>query len=205
MNTAIASCKKPIGWEKDAVGNGRCSADILLDWYTAPGNLHHWRGDIKGGVTKEVLANEIVALLNIEGIAHQDSKGKSSLSSSFCILHSRLRSVSMFEMIPKILDSMSISLTGIQQKLREFQETYNKVMDWKNHTGQGILAEDELKGEATVKGKHNSSSRLFLKVYLFIISIFFSLSAKTLQVLGPVRPGASRSRLLKTDCTYWNF
>jgi hypothetical protein len=82
---AKASRKKPIGWEKDAVGNGRCSADILLDWYTAPGNLHRWRGD-KGGVTKEVLANEVVALLNAEGITHRDSKGKGSLPSGFHVL-----------------------------------------------------------------------------------------------------------------------
>lgn len=73
--TVTGSRKKPISWEKDAVGDGRCSADILLDWYTAPGNLHRWWGD-KGRVTKEVLANEIVALLNAEGITHRDSKGK---------------------------------------------------------------------------------------------------------------------------------
>ena len=65
-------------------------------------------------------------------------------------------------------------LTGVQQKLREFQETYNRAIDWKNHTGQGILADDELKGEATVKGERNSSLRLILKVYL-IVSIFFQL------------------------------
>jgi hypothetical protein len=63
-------------------------------------------------------------------------------------------------------------LTGIQQKLREFQETYNRAIDWKNHTGQGILADDELKGEATVRGEHNSRLEVVFKSILLFLSFF---------------------------------
>ncbi|POV97236.1 hypothetical protein PSTT_15207 [Puccinia striiformis] len=63
--------KKPIPWEKDAVEPGFSSMRILLDWIQEPGHFKKWRGKKGSGVSKEVLANEIVQELADKGIHHR--------------------------------------------------------------------------------------------------------------------------------------
>ncbi|KAH9446003.1 hypothetical protein KEM48_004600 [Puccinia striiformis f. sp. tritici PST-130] len=75
---AASSRKKPISWENDGVDKdgvvGFSSMQILLDWLTTEGNFERWRGDIQGGLTKEVLAGEIITIYAENGIHHRNNK-----------------------------------------------------------------------------------------------------------------------------------
>lgn len=66
--------KRPVSWETDAVGNGRCSTDVLLEWFSVVDNVRRWRGDI-GGKPKTHWANKVVGLLQKEGIHHRNFRG----------------------------------------------------------------------------------------------------------------------------------
>ncbi|KAI9604678.1 hypothetical protein KEM48_002433 [Puccinia striiformis f. sp. tritici PST-130] len=70
-STAASKKKKPIPWDKDAVEPGFSSMQILLDWIQEPGNWRSWRGKKGAGVSKEVLANQILEELAGKGIHHR--------------------------------------------------------------------------------------------------------------------------------------
>ncbi|PLW49173.1 hypothetical protein PCASD_02969 [Puccinia coronata f. sp. avenae] len=42
---------------------------------------------------------------------------------------------------------------GVRQKIGDLQASYNAACDWKKHTGEGILAQDEINGVKTVEAK----------------------------------------------------
>ncbi|KAI9913559.1 hypothetical protein PsorP6_006025 [Peronosclerospora sorghi] len=114
-----AGRKKPISWGKDAVGPGRSSIQVLLDWLSATGNYGRWRGDTQKGISKETLAGEIVGLLKKEGITHSDNK------------------------VPNCLTCR------VRAKLQELQESYAKASDWKKQTGSGLSEKDLKDGTNT--------------------------------------------------------
>ncbi|KAG1688956.1 hypothetical protein DVH05_002942 [Phytophthora capsici] len=67
--------RRPVSWEKDGVGDGPSSVDVILKWITAEGNLQRWRGDTVGGKTKKSLASEIADLIKDAGITGRTIKG----------------------------------------------------------------------------------------------------------------------------------
>jgi hypothetical protein len=54
---------------------------------------------------------------------------------------------------------------GVRQKIGDLQASYNAACDWKKHTGEGILAQDEINGVKTVEGE------LFPTIIDFIILV----------------------------------
>ncbi|PLW34874.1 hypothetical protein PCASD_15065 [Puccinia coronata f. sp. avenae] len=42
---------------------------------------------------------------------------------------------------------------GVRQKIGDLQASYNAACDWKKHTGEGILTQDEINGVKTVEAK----------------------------------------------------
>jgi hypothetical protein len=69
------STKKKVFWHSDAVGDGKSSIAIVIEWLSNETNYVRWKGgDKHSGATKSSLATEMKSIMIANGILHRKSK-----------------------------------------------------------------------------------------------------------------------------------